>query len=210
MKLKLLPLVSVAIFLSGGLFSVAFAQEDTHGNATSSAAQAREHGNATSTEARDNEDNATSTDANENDNDEFTAESHRSTVAAFVHSLLDVADREDGIGAQIRIIAQAQNDEASTSAEAITKVRHKGAFSTFLFGSDYTSLGQLRSEMVTTQHNIDQLKSLLTQATNNTDKAELAAQIKVLEDSQVKLNAFITTHENSFSLFGWFARMFVR
>jgi hypothetical protein len=131
-------------------------------------------------------------------------------VATFVQNLLDVANREGGIGAQVRVIAQEQNDSASTSARAITNVENKGKFSTFFFGSDYTSLGQLRSEMVTTQNNIDQLKNLLSKVTSDANKAELSAQITVLENSQVQTDAFVKAHENSFSLFGWFARWFAK
>ncbi len=134
---------------------------------------------------------------------QLNAEIYRSDVASFVKSLTGVANRQGGIGAQVRIIAQAQNDSASTTATAMTKVESRGKLRTLFFGSDYKNLGQLRSEIVVTQNNIDQLKDLIAQTTNTTDKAELEAQVKVLEASQVKIQAFIKAHESSFSLFGW-------
>lgn len=166
--------------------------------------------NATGTTERDGNSTSTATSTNENTNGQLNAEEHRSTVASFVKSLLSVADREGGIGAEVRAIAQAQNDSATTSEDAITKVESKGKISTFFFGSDYKNLGKLRSEIATTQNNIGQLNNLLAKATSTADKVVLAAQIKVLEDSQVKVDAFVNAHENSFSLFGWFVKWFAK
>jgi len=231
MNHKFFSVISVAALLSTAGFSIASAQgtgsvnanikaqarvelnaqdngrgnEGERGNATSTTAKAEARGNATSA-ARENPDNATSTEAQEVG--QITAEAHRSSVATFVQSLLKVADRERGIGAQVRVIAKAQSDSASTSAEAIAKVEKRSALQTFLFGSDYRNLGVLRSEIATTTNNIRQLKDLLDKATSVADKAELSAQIQVLEDSQAKLEAYVEAQENVFSFFGWFSRIF--
>ena len=167
---------------------------DIRGNATSSA---KKNDKATTTA------NAPSS-ASTTSNRSTTAEAHMSAVAKFVQSLLAVADREGGIGVQVRAIAQAQNDTATTTASAITNIEKRGKFRTFLFGADYKSIGQLRSDLSITENNIVQLKSIIDKITSTTDKAELAAQIKVLEDAQVKMNAYIKAHEDIFSLFGWF------
>lgn len=209
-----------ALFGSAGFFSVAAAQGVTtgtsinvngkvevKGNSTSTEAQAAVRGNATSTVARtETRRNATSTDAGTHAT--TTAEMHRSSVASFVQSLLDVAEREGGIGAEVRAVAMAQQHSASTSADAITKVEAKGNLRTFFFGSDYKNLAKLRAEMEATEKNIAELKVLLAEATTDEDKAELSAQIKVLEDTEAKINAFIELHEDKFSLFGWFAKWF--
>ncbi len=236
MKSKITSLFSIALLASAGLFSVASAQgvgigairanayanvevqaegnptnataqTAVRGNATSSTAQTAERDNTTSTAAKTaTHGNATNTDTKTNG--QLAAESHRSAVASFVQTLLGVANREGSIGTQIRAVAMAQQDSASTSASAIAKIEAKSGISAFFFGSDYKSLGQLRGEMVTTQNNIDQLKTLLSQATSESDKAELSAQVKVLEDSQIKIDAFVQAYENSFSVFGWFTKWF--
>jgi hypothetical protein len=176
-------------------------KDDDRGSATSSArredrAEDRDddHGNATSTAAE-----ATG---------QVNAEAHRSAVATFVKSLLEVADREGGIGKEVREVAQSQQASASTTVAAITKVESKGKWSTFFFGSDYTSLGELRNELVTTQNNIDKLKKLVDKSWYLFDKTELEAQIKTLEDSKVEITAFIDAHEDTFSLLGWAAKWF--
>ncbi|MES3005620.1 MAG: hypothetical protein V4664_01590 [Patescibacteria group bacterium] len=173
------------------------------------------HGNATSTAAKNNrattttQGNATSTVA-KNKNASSTAESHRSVVSTFVHSLLSVADREGGIGAQVRVIAQSQNDSATTTATAIAKVEGRGSVRTFLLGSDYKNLAVIRKEIATTTANIARLEALLDQTTNETDRAELNVQIQALEAEQAKVSAYVTAHQDVFSLFGWFNRLFVK
>lgn len=224
MKTKIVSVSSFTLLFSLAMFSVASAeslsavnvnvnagvelgaQDNTVKVETKTIAQE----NATSDDATRKE-GATSTESlDTNSEEQLTAETHRSAVASFVKSLLDVADREGGIGAEVRAIAKTQNDFAATSSEAMVKVENRGKIRTFFFGSDYKNLGHLRSEIAVTQNNIDKLKNLLDKTTSTTAKVELAAQIKVLEDSQVKLDTFVKTHENTFSLFGWFVKLFVK
>jgi len=163
----------------------------------------------TSVRDRDDDDFSSTTEK-EKEEGSLTSESHRSVVAAFVHSLLSIADREGGIGSQVRVIARSQEESASTTAVAMTKIEKRNKVKTFLIGSDYKSLGELRSQMVTTKKNIDKLKELQNAAVSTSDKAELEAQIKVLEDSQVKMEAFIKAQEDSVSLFGWLAKFLAK
>lgn len=135
-------------------------------------------------------------------------ESHRSSVADFVHSLLEVADREPGIGEEVRVIAQRQNESGSTTVKAMKEVEDRNGVKTLLFGTDYKNLGVLRAEIATSSQQIERLKALVLQTTNPVDKASLEAQIAVLEANQVKLDQFIKDHENTFSFLGWFVRLF--
>ncbi len=164
------------------------------------------------TNAEDNR--ATSTDENSNNNatssGQITSEEHRSTVASFVQSLLKVADHEGGIGSQVREIAKTQDESATTTTSAMVKVEERGSLQTFLLGSDYKNLGVIRSELATTSNNIARLKSLLDKTTNVADRAELNTQIQALESNQVKVDAYINEHEGTFSLFGWFVKLFER
>lgn len=184
------------------------------GNATSSAAKNTGVGATTSATASTNADASTpkrsddSASVTARVNGQLTAEAHRSSVAAFVRSLLSVANREGGIGAQVRVVAQSQMDSASTSARAMMNIENRSKVKTFFLGSDYKSLGQLWSETVVTQNNIATLETLRDSATSAEAKAELSAQIEVLEDTQADLEAYVEAHEDSFSLFGWFVKWF--
>lgn len=141
---------------------------------------------------------------------QVTAEVHRSTVATFVQSLLTIAERKGNLGEQVRIIAQAQKNSEATTTDAIEKVSSRGSLKTLFFGSDYTNLGILRSEMVMTQNHLDRLNAVLASTTDATDRAALTAQINVLAQDQASIRNFVTTHENSFSFFGWFTKLFVK
>jgi hypothetical protein len=169
-------------------------------NATSAAAKAEVRGNATSSAAKDNtaSKSGTTTDGS------GEAKVYRSAVATFVKGLLSIADRDGGIGAEVRVIARSQQDSASTSANAMLKAdanKEKG-FKAFLFGSNYKTIGQLRSEMTVTKNNIEKLERLAESVTDAQVKADLSAQIKVLEDSQIKIQAFIDANKG-ISLLGW-------
>jgi len=136
---------------------------------------------------------------------------HRSTVATFVQTLINVADREQGgIGEEVRVIAQAQNDTKDKVADGIDKINNRSKIKTFLIGTDYKTVGQLRSEMVKTRNQIDQLKRLLDKTTSEENKTVLQGQIQTLEREQQKIENFLKANESKFSLFGWFVKLFIK
>ena len=139
---------------------------------------------------------------------QVNAESHRSIVATFVQSLLDVADREGGIGEQVRVIARQQNEQKEQAADEIEAVESRNKIKTFLLGSDYKNLGALRSNMVQTRNQIEQLNRLIVKAENDEDKAQLQTQLQALGQEQAKIDDFITQNESKFSLFGWAIKLF--
>lgn len=161
----------------------------------------------------DQDDDATTTreDKGKGDDNVGTSTSvmHRSAVASFVQSLLSVADRDGGIGEEVRAVAESQNDAASTTAEAIQKVEKRGKFMTFLFGTDWKNIGTLRSQIAKTETDEARLETALSQTADASVKADLSAQLSALKAEQAKVQAFVDTHAKSFSLFGWFTKLFV-
>ncbi len=137
---------------------------------------------------------------------QITAQTHQSTVAGFVQSLLQVADRQGGIGEQVRTIAQQQNQSASTTIQSMEKIQTRNKVKTFLAGSDYKNLGALRSETVQTRNRLEQLNKLMENVQNEGDKTELQNQIQTLEQEQTRIESFIKAQEGKFSLFGWLAK----
>lgn len=174
-------------------------QTSVKGNATSSMAQSKTTGNATSSYARTNNYATTSTKGN----GKVNAETHGSVVVAVVKNLLSVAERDGGIGAQVRLVAQSQNESASTTVKAMTEIEHRNFLKRLFFGSDYKNLGELRTEVVRAQNDISRLEDAYDRTQDASLKADLRAQIDALTQAQVKLDAFIKAHESSFSLFGW-------
>lgn len=180
--------------------------DDDRGDDTSN--KVRERQDDDNDGAGDDRRGASSTKA-EDGEDELTPKEHRSKVAEFVKHLLEIADHDrDGLGEEVRVVAQTQNDSASTTAEAIAKVESRNPIMVFLIGSDYKNLGKIRSEVSTTANSITRLKNAASKTTDATVKAELEAEVKVLEDSQVKLESYVEAHESAFSLFGWAMKLF--
>lgn len=177
--------------------TISTVKTEVKGNATSSNAKTLVRGNATSSSRTEVKGNDTSAGA------KLKSETHGSEVVAIVKALLEIANRDLGIGAEVRVIAQSQNDSASTTLKAVTKVEKRGVLKRIFFGSDYKNIGQLRSEMVKTQNDIEKLEKLVPRATDAEVKADLNIQINVLKATQVKLATFIKANESSFSLFGW-------
>lgn len=220
-KIKIGLLVFAAVIVSVSVSAPAFAlslgaeqsisvRQDTvvHASATSSVKV-----KATTTDDRDDDDNdndsATSTDKNKDDDrGSENSESHRSVVASFVQNLLKVADRERGIGAEVRVIAKEQNDSSTTTVVAMSKIEKRSSLKTLLIGSDYKNLGVIRSELAKTSNQIERLKALIAKVTNVADRVALEAEVKVLADSQLKVETFVKTHENTFSFLGWFVKLF--
>jgi hypothetical protein len=146
----------------------------------------------------------------QNDNQANGTE-HRSTIATFVQGLLDVADKEQGgIGEQVRVVAQQQNESKDKVADAIDKIQNRSKVKTFLIGTDYKNIGQMRNEMVKTRNQIDWLKRLLDKTTSEESKTALQGQVQTLEQEQQKIEDFLKANESKFSLFGWFVKLFNR
>jgi hypothetical protein len=139
---------------------------------------------------------------------QVNAEQYRNTVADSVQSLLQVANRQGGIGIQVKAIAQQQSQSAETAIKAMENVQTRSKVKAFFLGSDYKNLGTLRSEMVQTRNRLEQLNTLMENVQNEGDKIELQNQVQTLEQEQVKIESFIKAQEGKFSLFGWLAKMF--
>ncbi len=158
---------------------------------------------------------ATSTDDSGDDSDEDEdkdnkgrGEEYRSEVANAVKKLLEVANRQGGIGAEVREIAREQEESAATTTEAIKEIEDRGGFKTFLIGSDYKNIGKIRSELANTEKRIERLEAAVGKLPAGADKTELENQITALKQAQADLNEFVEENEDKFSLFGWMVRLF--
>jgi hypothetical protein len=138
------------------------------------------------------------------------ADAHQSMVAAFVQTLLSAADRDRGIGAEVRAVAKSQGDSASTTAEALARVEGRSGVLDFLIGTDWKNAGTVRSYIAKSNADIQLLENAVSATTNASVKADLEAQIQVLKEEQGKLTEFVTKNETGFSLFGWFTKLFVK
>jgi len=167
--------------------------------------RSNDNNNEEASESEDNEDEEASKSENIN------GELHRSVVANFVQTLLQVASRQEGgIGEQVRVVAQEQNQNKEKTADQIEAIEKRNKIKTFLIGTDYKNVGALRSEMVQTRNRLEKLNRLTEQTTNAADKTELQNQIQTLEEEQTKIETLLKKAEGKFSLFGWLIKLFNR
>lgn len=173
------------------------------GSATSS--MMRETGagmNASATSTRDREE------AREMEKKMGQGEMHRSAVAQFVQTLLDVADKMGDLGDEVRTIAQEQANSSEKVSEAAENVARREWITTFLIGSDYKNLGMIRSELSTTENRIERLTREMERMASSTEKTAILSEIQTLRDEQSEIEAFVEENENKFSIFGWAVRLF--
>lgn len=162
--------------------------------------------------AESRKDNSTSSIQNRERNElQINGDEHRSTVSELVKKLLEVADKEkEGIGEEVRVIAKEQDESKDNIATSVEKIKNRSAFKTFLIGTDYKNIGELRSESVKIENQIKQLGDLLSKAKILINKETIQAQVKVLEAQKQKIDDFLKANESKFSLFGWLVKMFNR
>ena len=137
-------------------------------------------------------------------------DANRSGVSLVVRSLLAIADRDGGIGREVRLVAQEQASTTVQTNESKSKVESDGNVKIFFFGPDYKNLGELRSSIATTENNITRLEKAAARTTSASVRADLEIQIQALEAEASSTEAFVKENESKFSLLGWFVKIFVK
>ncbi len=138
-----------------------------------------------------------------------TAIENMSTVAAQVQQLLQVRTT-GGIGEQVRLIAQEQNQAQTQIQNQLNKLESKGKMARFLSGTDYGAVKNLKAQLVQNQVRIDQLTELQNQLVNQGDITMVQETIQALIAENTSLQERITSEEGTKSMFGWLFRFFAR
>jgi hypothetical protein len=138
------------------------------------------------------------------------AEQRRSQVANAVQAMLQVADRNGGIGQQVKEIAQNQTQNQEKLEAGLEKVQSRSGIAKFFFGPNYGEINKAKQVLVQNQEQIIQLNQLKAQITNETDAQNLAEQIQVLEQTNSEIQNSLNQSEKGFSLLGWAFKMFAK
>jgi hypothetical protein len=136
------------------------------------------------------------------------ATQRRSRVANAVQEMLQVAERNQGIGQQIRTIAQNQDQNQKEIEMTLEHVKNnKGnVVWRFFFGPNkyiYMAEGKLAYHA----EKLQELKELASQVKNEADVEILEEQIKIMEQAKTELAEEIKEESKGFSLFGWLRRL---
>ena len=132
----------------------------------------------------------------------------RSQVATAVQEILRVADRNQGIGQQVRVIAQSRNQNQEQLEAGLEQVKNRGKMRKFFFGPDYKNLNTVEDRLANHTARLAELKAIAEQVSNAADSEALQEQIAVMEQVGAELENEITSETKGFSLFGWLNKMF--
>lgn len=136
------------------------------------------------------------------------SEQRRSEVANAVHKILEVADRNGGIGEQVRVIAQSQKQNHEEVEEKIEKIKERGNFAKFFIGSKYNEIEKAKELIKKDNEKINQLEELKSKIIDEEDKIKVTEQIETIKKAIIEVQKIIEDEEIYFSLFGWLAKIF--
>jgi len=214
MRIKLVAIILFMVFIAVPVFAQNQngVGNNRNANATSTAGAEGKEKNATSTEkSKAIREDAINKKENAGQLKNKAANEHRSAVANFVQSLLDVADRQalGGIGEQVREIAKQQNDSEEKVTSDLEKVKNKNQIRKFLFGTDFGATKEIKKEMQDATKRLNELKKIKGEVVNLEDKAILEEQIKNFQEEINNVLTEVKNEEGKFSLFGWAKKLFI-
>lgn len=132
----------------------------------------------------------------------------RSAVATAVQALLATPDRVGGIGQQVRVIAQAQNQNRAELEKKVDAIEGRSRIARLLFGPNQKDLDDAKVLLDKNLAQITELEKLQAQVTDKKDQNELDKQIKVLQQADKQIQAVLDENKQGFSIFGWLVRLF--
>ena len=135
-------------------------------------------------------------------------EQRRSQVADAVQEMLQVAERNGGIGQQVKTIAQTQTQNQEKLEASLQKVQSRSGFAKFFVGPNYGEINNAKKILEQNKEQIKQLSQVKNQLANQGDAQNLTQQIQTLEQASLQIENSLGTAQKGFSLFGWMFRMF--
>lgn len=142
------------------------------------------------------------------DDGSMIAEQRRSQVANAVQEMLKVADRNGGIGQQVKVIAQNQNQNQEKIEESLKKAQDRSAFAKFIVGPNYGEINKAKKLLDQNREQIKELNQVKNQLIYQGDQQALTQQIQTLEKAALEIENSLGMSEKGFSVLGWMFRMF--
>ena len=138
------------------------------------------------------------------------SEQRRSTVANAVQEMVKVAERNGGIGQEIKTIAQAQAQNQGKIETGMQIIQGRSGFAKFFVGPNYNEINNAKKLLEQNREQIKQLDEIQNQITTESDKQKLTEQVKLLEQTNQEIENSLNISQKGFSLFGWIFRLFVK
>lgn len=138
------------------------------------------------------------------------ASSRRSRVANSIQEMERIATRNQGIGEQVRIIAQSQNQNQEEAENLLVKAQERGKFTKFFIGPNYSKLKDTQEKLENCKQNLVELKELKEQVQVQVDQDLLNEQIEIMEQVIQEMTDEVVEEEKGFTLFGWLVKLFIQ
>jgi lipopolysaccharide export LptBFGC system permease protein LptF len=143
-------------------------------------------------------------------NQSAVAEQRKSQVSSAVQEMLQVAERNSGIGEQVRAIAQNQTQNQEKLEVSLQKVQSRSSFAKFLIGADYGEINNAQGTLEQNRQQIQSLNEIKNQLANEGEKQNLTQQIQTLEQANLQIENSLQESQKGFSLFGWLFKWMAR
>lgn len=163
-------------------------------------------GTPSSTTNKGNKPNATGTNATSTGNSTSTA--RRSAVANAVQEMLRVAERNGGIGQQVRVIAQAQNQNQEKIEKSLEDIQSRSFLKKLLIGPDTKKIEEARKLIEENKAKLQNLIELKNQLLNSGDQKTLEEQIQLVQKANEELMNVLQLENKGSGMFGWMFRLF--
>jgi hypothetical protein len=132
----------------------------------------------------------------------------RSQVSNAVQEMIQMAERNGGVGEQIRTIAQTQNQNQIKLEESIEKVQKRSNLVKFIAGPDYKEINSAKKILEQNREQIQQINQIKMQLENSADQQVLTKQVQLLEVANLEIENVLNNSQKGFSLLGWMFKLF--
>ncbi len=139
-----------------------------------------------------------------------TKEQRRSGVANAVQEMLQVAERNGGIGQQVKTIAQTQTQNQEKLEASLQKVQNRKGFAKFFIGPDYGEINNAKKILEQNREQIKQLNQIKNQLSGQSDQQSLAEQLQLLEEANLGIENSLNSSQKGFNLLGWVFRFLAK
>lgn len=143
-------------------------------------------------------------------NQKTNSEQRRSMVANAVQEMVKVAERNGGIGQQIKTIAQTQTQNQEKLETSLQKIQSRSGFTKFFVGPNYSEIKNSQKLLGQNKEQIQKLNDIRTKIVNQGDQLQVVEQIQALEQVNQQIETSLNESQKGFSLFGWAFKLFSR
>lgn len=135
------------------------------------------------------------------------AEQRRSQVANAVQEMLQIAERNGGIGQEIKTIAQNQEQNQEQLESSLEKIQNRNGFVKFFIGPNFGEINNAQQLLEQNREQTLQLNEIQTRLNNQRDSQNLQERIRTLEQANLGAENILARAQKGFSLLGWLFKL---